>query len=451
MGDKSKQFLKDADRVSFDIRHRKTIKFNIGRYNQAVEKGMNHYLSMESAKLRLAHLKRTVLNNLDVYLQEFERNVKANGGEVLWAADVEEAQKLLLAKLVENKVKLVVKSKSMTTEEIHVNEVLADNNIESVETDLGEYIVQLAGEKPYHIVTPAMHKSKEDVAKLFHEKFGTPADSTPEFLTNYVRGILRNKFRYAEAGITGANFLVADIGGVALTENEGNGLMSTSMPALHIAIAGIEKVIPSVNDLGLFWSVLAAHGTGQKITAYNTVFTKPASKDSKLIVILLDNGRSKLLANEDQREALACIRCGACLNGCPVYKNVGGYTYESTYSGPIGSVISRFYFGSNEYNHLSFASTLCGKCKEVCPVKIDLPRLLLINRRDAVNEGYAESTERFTMSNWKKIMLSRSQMNMGGGLKNAGIRVTVKSKWGNRRSLPDFASRTFNKQWRKER
>ena len=394
----SRKFAADAAKIAFDTKHRNTIKFNISRYNAAFTRGLERYRDVEKAKTGAAAIKREVLKNWDHYLLEFEKNMTANGAEVLWAENAQEATEYIRKILTENEARLLVKSKSMTTEEIELNETAESLGVESVETDLGEFIVQVAGEKPYHIVTPAMHKSKEDIATLFHEKFSTPANSTPEALTDYVRGVLRKKYTAAEIGVTGANFLIADIGGISVTENEGNGIMSTAFPKVHIVIAGLEKIIPKMSQLGLFYPLLAAHGTGQQITAYNSIFTSPRRADEtdgpeKMIVILLDNGRTTIFADDEASESLACIRCGACLNGCPVYKTIGGYTYESTYSGPIGSVITPFLKGFKDFSHLSFASSLCGRCNEVCPVKIPLTDILLANRRKTVEQGLRPRAE----------------------------------------------------------
>ena len=277
----------------------------------------------------------------------------------------------------------------MVTEEIHLNDFLKEHGIESVETDLGEYIQQLDGEAPYHIVTPAMHKSKEDVAKLFHEKAGNRAQShSAGDPPKIARKNLREKYITAGVGITGGNFLLADIGGVCVSENEGNGRLSTSFPATQIAIVGIEKLLPSINDLQLFWPLLATYGTGQQVTVYNTIFTGPRRANEtdgpeEMYVILLDNGRTNLLRKE-VRESMYCIRCGSCLNACPVYKNIGGHAYGATYSGPIGSVITPHLKGMAEFKHLSYASSLCGNCTEVCPVKINIHGMLLENRIIAV-------------------------------------------------------------------
>jgi L-lactate dehydrogenase complex protein LldF len=341
----------------------------------------------------------------------------------------------------------------MSTEEIHLNEFLEKHHIDTLESDLGEYIVQLLGQKPYHIVTPAMHLSKEDIAQLFHRKFGTDINATPEQLTLKARELLREKYTTADVGITGANFLIADTGSIALTENEGNARLTTTFPKIHIAVVGIEKLIPSMNDLDLFWPLLASHGTGQNLTVYNTILGGPRQEDEtdgpeEMYVVLLDNGRTNLLAQKDQRQGLYCIRCGACLNACPVYKNVGGHTYETTYSGPIGSVITPHLQGMEDFKHLSYASSLCGKCSEVCPAKIDIHKMLLLNRRDAVKEGLTSKSETIGWKGWKKGMLKRSMMDMfSGKWKNFFLKTFFKKSWGKYRSMPTIASKSFSKMW----
>jgi L-lactate dehydrogenase complex protein LldF len=345
----------------------------------------------------------------------------------------------------------------MVSEEIGLNKHLAGNQIDSIETDLGEYIVQLADEHPYHIVTPAMHKSKEDVAELFHQKFGLPENSSPQQITQFVRGKLREKFFNAKVGITGANFLVADTGSVCLTENEGNGMMSVSFPDVHIVVAGIEKVIPSITDLSLLWPLLATHGTGQNITAYNSIISGPQREDEtdgprEMYVVLIDNGRTELLSRKNQRSALTCIRCGACLNTCPVYKTIGGHAYGTTYSGPIGSVITPWMKDLGEYKHMSFASSLCGSCTEVCPVKINLHQLLLYNRNDSVKNGNYSAFDSFSMWIWKTIMLNRKWMDTGSArLKNFVLNKAFSRLWGSKRQLPQISERNFKQLWEERR
>jgi len=451
---KAHKFTHDAEAIAFDVKHRNTIQFNISRYDEAVSKGMARYKNVEAAKSQAAAIKRDVLQNWGNYLVQFESTISSHGVQVLWAYDSAEATKLIEQILTENEARLLVKSKSMTTEEIELNETAERMGCESVETDLGEFIVQVAGERPYHIVTPAMHKSKGDIAKLFNEKFGTPIDSTPEEMTEYVRQVLRKKYTTAQVGVTGANFLIADIGGISVTENEGNGLMSTSFPKVHIVIAGIEKIIPKMSQLGLFYPLLAAHGTGQQITAYNTIFTAPRQVNEvdgpeKMIVILLDNGRTNLYKDDEANEALACIRCGACLNGCPVYKTIGGYTYDTTYSGPIGSVLTPFLKGFKDFSHLSFASTLCGKCVEVCPVKIPLTDILLSNRRKTVEQNLRPAAEKCLMKGFKLISSKRIGFDFfPGALKSAGTYPFNFLGWGPKRTMPTFANKSFSQQYK---
>lgn len=452
---KAKLFSKESERVAFDRNHRNIINFNIAKYNNAVEKGNKNYLDIEKAKDKVSSIKQNVVDNLGSYLVGFEKNFEKNGGQVLWAKDANEAISQIVEILKKHNIEMLVKSKSMVTEEIEINDALEKENIESIETDLGEFIVQVAGEKPYHIVTPAMHKSKEDVAQLFNKLYKTPIDSTPEEMTGFVRKLLREKFTTAGAGISGANFLISDIGGVALTENEGNGLMSTSFPKVHIAITGIEKIIPSIEQMGLIWPLLSQHGTGQLITVYNSIFTGPKKNNEidgpeHMYVILLDNGRTNLYNKPDQKEALKCIRCGACLNACPVYKNIGGYTYNTVYSGSIGAVISPHLNSFGDYKHLSFASSLCGKCTEVCPAKIDLHKLLLINRRDAVQNGYSANTEKAIMKGYQLLSKKRFLFDFGNHkLRNFFAQIFVDMMWGPRRKLPKL-KKSFAKSYKRK-
>ncbi|WAC41383.1 LutB/LldF family L-lactate oxidation iron-sulfur protein [Pedobacter sp. SL55] len=449
----AEDFLAKADQKAFDMPHRNTINYNIGKYDTAVSRGLSKFENLEASKRKAHVIKWRVMENLDKLLPEFESNFQKRGGKVIWANDAEEAQKEILQIIQRNGGKSVIKSKSMTTEEIHLNEFLDKNNIESLESDLGEYIVQLLGQAPYHIVTPAMHLSKEDIAKLFNEKFGTPIDATPEQLTQKARELLRDKYLKADIGITGGNFLIADSGSIALTENEGNARLTTTFPKIHIAVVGIEKLVPSIADLDLFWPLLSSHGTGQNLTVYNTILSGPRKAHEtdgpeEMYVILLDNGRTNLLAQKDQRQALYCIRCGACLNACPVYKNIGGHTYNTTYSGPIGSIITPHFKGMQEFKHLSYASSLCGKCSEVCPVKIDIHKMLLLNRRDAAVANENTAKENMGWNLWKKGMKKRSLMDFfGGKMKNFFLKTFFKKGWGKYREMPEVAEKSFAKRW----
>jgi L-lactate dehydrogenase complex protein LldF len=438
-----------------DLEHRRKINFNIGKYNATVPQGKKQFAALATSRQMAKNRKWEAIEHLDQYLLEFEERITARGARVIWAEDTQQALDAIGKICKEKNCSTLVKSKSMVTEEIHLNDFLEQQGIESVETDLGEYIQQLDGEPPYHIVTPAMHKSKEDVAKLFAEKLGTPANLTPEELTLVARKILREKYTTAQVGVTGGNFIVADVGGIAITENEGNARLSCSWPSTHIVVVGIEKVIPSVCDLSLFWPLLSTFGTGQQVTVYNSIVTgprQPGETDGpeEMYVILLDNGRTHLLEQPDFREALYCIRCGACLNACPVYKNIGGHSYETTYSGPIGKVITPHLKGMEDYQHLSYASSLCGNCTEVCPVNIRLHELLLDNRHEAVVQGMSSMGERLAWKCWKLASLNRSMLNMGSArIKNWVVNRVFKG-WTAHRSELDFAKQTFNEWWKEQ-
>lgn len=456
MTDNQTTFLAKSEVKANDLEHKRKLAFNIQKYADTVVKGKQQFSNLDLARRRAKNVKWDAIENLDKYLIEFEKNFTARGGKVIWAEDAKEALEAVLQICQAKQARRVVKSKSMVTEEIHLNDYLAEHGIESVETDLGEYIQQLDGEAPYHIVTPAMHKSKEDVAKLFHNKLGVPPNLSPSELTQIARRNLREKYISSEVGITGGNFLIADTGAVCVTENEGNGRLSTAFPKTHIAIVGIEKMLPALEDLQTFWPLLATYGTGQNVTVYNTIFTgprQPGETDGpeEMYVILLDNGRTNLLQTPEVRESMYCIRCGSCLNACPVYKNIGGHAYGATYSGPIGSVITPHLKGMEEYKHLSYASSLCGNCTEVCPVKINIHEMLLENRHIARRQDLNERSEDFGWKLWKRAMLSRTLMNSApASMKNMVVNKVFKKSWGEHRGKLNFAKKSFNQLWKEK-
>lgn len=452
MSEQISTFIAKSKVKASDLEHKRKLAFNIQKYAETVVKGKQQFFDLDLARRRAKNVKWKTMENLDMYLEEFEKNFTARGGKVIWAESAEDALQAVLEICKEKNTKQVVKSKSMVTEEIHLNDFLAKHNIESVETDLGEYIQQLDGEAPYHIVTPAMHKSKEDVAKLFHEKLGVEPHLSPAELTQIARKNLREKYTSSEVGITGGNFLIADTGAVCVSENEGNGRLSTAFPKTHIAIVGIEKVLPSLKDLSLFWPLLATYGTGQNVTVYNTIFTGGRQQGevdgpTEMYVVLLDNGRTNLLRKE-VRESMYCIRCGSCLNACPVYKNIGGHAYGTTYSGPIGSVISPHLKEMSDFKHLSYASSLCGNCTEVCPVKINIHEMLLENRHIAVEDGYTDFSERAAWKAWKLAMMNRPLVNMAGAkVKNKVVNTLFEKSWVSSRGQLHFG-KTFSQLWK---
>jgi L-lactate dehydrogenase complex protein LldF len=451
-----KSFLAKSDVKAHDLEHKRKLNFNINKYLEVVVKGKQQFTDLDATRKKAKNIKWKAIENLDKYLLEFERNFTARGGKVIWANDVAEANAATLEICKKYNAKRLVKSKSMVTEELHLNEFLAEHNIESVETDLGEYIQQLDEEPPYHIVTPAMHKSKEDVAKLFHEKLGVEPNLPPKELTLIARKLLREKYTTSEVGLTGANFILPDVGGVLVLENEGNARLSVAFPKVQICIVGIEKMLTSMHDLSTMLPLLATYGTGQNITVYNSIYTGPRTTNEvdgpdEMYVILLDNGRTNLLQDVNIREAAYCIRCGSCLNACPVYKNVGGHAYETTYSGPIGSVISPHLKGLKEYKHLSNASSLCGNCTEVCPVKINIHGMLHYNRTLAVKDGHNDISEGLVWKAWKQAMLHRGLIDIANaGMKNKVISLVFKNTWSKRRDDLTF-KKSFHDLWKERK
>jgi len=370
------------------------------------------YPGFEDLRQHAHNIKRHALDHLDCYLEMLERNVTAHGGQVVWARDSEEACKFVLDLARERGIDTVVKSKSMTTEEIHLNERLEEAGIDAVETDLGEYILQLNHERPFHILAPALHKTIGDVSKIFERKLHSKPETEPERLTAIARRALRRKFLEAGMGITGANFLLADSGGVVIVENEGNARLGTSAPRIHVAISGIEKVIPRTQDLAVFLKLLGRSATGQQLSVYTSLLCGPRRMGepdgpAEFYLVLLDNGRTRLLKDPEKRESLFCIRCGACLNHCPVYRKIGGYSYPWVYSGPIGAILTPQYKGLGEDSWLPFASSLCGACGEVCPVKIDIPKILLLLREEIVESrtrAHENRTEKLAFRFWAFVM-----------------------------------------------
>ncbi len=452
-----KQFEHDAAVKAADPRHRAVIQKAISTYNAAVARGRTRFADWQNARSHASAIKWEAINHLDRYLEEFERNVLANGGHVFWAETAEDARAHVLQLARRQNVQKVVKSKSMTTEEIHLNGALEAAGIHTVETDLGEYICQLRGETPYHIVTPVMHLTKADIARTFQEKLGTPPVDTAEELAMIARARLRQEFLSADMGITGGNFAVADTGMVAITENEGNARLSFSLPRVHVAIVGIEKLIPRIEDLALFWPLLAGSGTGQAITAYSSLVGGPrqereADGPQEFHVILLDNGRTRLLADAEQRDALHCIRCGACLNACPVYKNIGGHAYKTTYQGPIGSVITPHLRDAGEWSHLPYASSLCGACTDVCPVRIDLHHHLLHNRRNAIQKKFDDPVQRLAFRAWLATMQSPLLYSVVSrcanfALRHGWVRPLMKP-WTDKRDFPTPPKQSFKDYWK---
>ncbi len=385
------QFLSDASRVTADMVHRQRILAAMDKYRVARAGTQGSFQDWEGARRIASATKKAAVSRLHEHLMEFELNAAARGTQVHWARDTEEARAIILGIIRRQNAKRIIKSKVMTSEEIHLNELLEREGFGVIESDLGEFIQQLKNEAPYHFVFPCMHLSRGEISELFEDKIKSAPSNDPEELTMIARRWLRDKYIQADVGVTGANFIVAETGMISITENEGNARLTGALPKTMISLVGIEKVVPKLADLALFLPMLATAGTGQGLTCYNTAYggpRQPGEPDGpeEWHVVLLDNHRTALLADAEQRDALHCIRCGACLNVCPIFKNIGGLSYGTTYQGPIGSVITPHLRGLQNWKHLSNASSLCGACTATCPVKIDLHHHLLHSRRNAARE-----------------------------------------------------------------
>ncbi len=424
----------------------------------------------ERLRDRARAIKHEVMEHLDYYLEQFADNVARRGVKVHWATTAEEACGVVRQIAEQAGAREVVKAKSMVGEEIELNQALEAAGIRPVESDLGEFIIQLAGERPAHIVAPAIHKTRQDVSELFVKHIQSERTEVPERLTAIARRTLREIFAKAGMGLSGANFLVAETGSVVLVENEGNIRFSTTAPRVHVALVGIEKLIPRFADLGVFLRLLGRSGTGQKLTSYTSILTGPrhAGEDGpeEMHVVLVDNGRIKTLADPKMREALYCIRCGACLNTCPVYRKIGGHAYGWVYSGPIGALITPQFVGLDQARELPFASSLCGACREVCPVRINIPDLLLHLRSEAQEEiplprpKGSPVRERTSMRLWAWLMCRPRIYALGSRLARWGQWMIARkgwlrripfypaSRWTDRRDLPALAPQAFRTRWK---
>ena len=407
-------------------------------------------------------IKEHTLAHLDRYLLQLEASVQKLGGKVHWAADAEEARQVVVQIAKSTGCTRAVKSKSMTSEEIHLNPALEKSGIEVVETDFGEFIIQVAGERPSHLVAPAVHHSRESVARVLSRHVGEALPDDPALLARTGRRVLREKFYRADLGITGANFAVAETGSIVLVTNEGNGRLTTTCPRVHVAIMGIEKVIPRFRDLPVFLKLLARGATGQTLSVYTTIVTgprRPGEHDGpdEFHLVLVDNGRSRVLGTPF-RESLQCIRCGACLNACPVYRRIGGHAYGGVYSGPIGSILTPLYDSVEANLHLPRASSLCGACQAACPVKINIPRML-IGLREMQHHAMPSRFEDLAYRLWAKVLSRPRLYRLALGAARLFLRPLARegwlrrlpgpaSGWTDNRDFPAPAARTFRDRWK---
>jgi L-lactate dehydrogenase complex protein LldF len=458
------KFLKQSRVMASDLRHRKIIRTALGNYEIVRDKRKASFQDWQAARQLAAETKWEAVNHLDKYLEEFVAKLEARGTKVHWASNAAQARTIILQIVQDKKARSIIKSKAMTSEEIHLNDVLEHAGLNVVESDLGEFIVQLRHETPYHIVFPSMHLTRDEISELFQRELGSAPTNDPEELTLIARRALRKKYLTADIGITGANFAIAETGMISITENEGNARLTAALPKTMISLLGIEKILPQLSDLALFLPMLATMGTGQALTCYNTMYggpRQPGESDGpeEWHVVLLDNHRTELLADAEQRDALQCIRCGACLNVCPIFRNVGGHTYGTTYSGPIGSVITPHLRGLQDWKHLSNASSLCGACTETCPVKIDLHHHLLQNRRNAAKEKPSPVEQTgfkifaFAANHPKLWNFGKKTARIFQPLQNLvkGTPVDPAQAWTKTRDLPPLAKESFKDWWKKRK
>lgn len=408
----------------------------------------------EQLRETASQIKNNVLSNLSEYLTQFEANAKSNGTNIHWAGNAEEHNKIVHNILIKHGVTQMVKSKSMLTEECHLNEYLKEQGIEVTDTDLGERIVQLAEETPSHIVLPCIHWKKEEIGELFHQHLGTPeGNADPPFLTNAARLHLREKFLTRRVALTGVNFAIAETGEFVVCTNEGNADMGAHLADVHIACMGIEKIIPQRKHLSVFLRLLSRSATGQPITTYSSHFKKPRNQQ-ELHIILVDNGRSTQLGRKDFRNSLKCIRCAACFNTCPVYRRSGGHSYHTAIAGPIGSILAPN-LNMKAYADLPFASTLCGSCSNVCPVKIDIHQQLYKWRQVLVQQGYAPASKKVAMKGMATVLSNPSLYKMAGKtgrwfIKNLSFTVNNKlNPWFKQREMPQSPRQSFHEWYKK--
>ena len=458
------EFHRAAGSVADDDDQRAFMRKALGGYENTRAGTEARFTSWQAARDAAAALKWDALENLHALIQQFVDNLEKRGVKVCWAEDAVQARSYILEVVRAHRARSIIKSKCMTSEEIHLNDLLEHEGFTVIESDLGEYIVQLRKEAPYHFVFPSMHLRRGQIDQLFVEKHGCPSNEDPEALTMEARRVLRRKYLEADIGFTGANFGIAETGMISITENEGNARLTTALPKVHIALMGIEKIIPTLDDLALLLPMLATAGTGQQLTCYNSQYSGPRSADEpdgpeEFHLVLLDNHRTRLLADPEQRDALRCIRCGACLNVCPIFKNIGGHSYGTTYQGPIGSVITPHLRGLQDWKHLSHASSLCGACTATCPVRIDLHHHLLRNRRNAAKAA-PTVFERVVYGAFAGVMrrpwLYRT-LTKGSRFLNwlgkpvAGTALDPVRAWRRTRTLPDPAKQSFKDYWKQHR
>ena len=449
MNDSKTQF-KEVSALAFDEEHWQKINYSTGCFEQSFVQGKVNYRNLELEKQRAYTLRNKSMLNLEKHLVDFETHFTENGGKVLWARNADDALTMIFDLICKEKTNAVMRSNSMVLDEIGLNDFLERKNIHIVETEVARFVLHAGKQKPYHPLSPAIHLSMEENNAILSEKFKLKSGSSAKQMVNFVRHQVAVESKDVPICITGANFLVSETGGVVLTENEGNILKSTSTAKIHIVVAGIAKVIPSIDDLSVLLPLVSLHSKGQSMAAFSSITFGPAKSGDgpeQMYVILLDNNRSELLAHEKQRQVMSCIHCGACVSVCPVYKNIGGHSYGTKHIGPVGTVMTPLMEGLSDYDHLNSACSLCGKCVEICPVKIPLDDLIIENRHLAIEEKSGNSRYETLMKTMIWHCKTRKKMDSPLFFKKLELKRLLGSLWGER-PLLELASKSFSQKWR---
>lgn len=446
MSDLSLKFKTDSA-IAFNEEHWQKMNYNTGCYEKRFSSSRDNYRNVELERQRAYLLRNKSLMNLEKLLVDFETHFKEHGGMVLWARDEEDAQDMIWEIVNKRDIHGVMRSNSVILDEIGFDEFLSKKKVPVFDTSIARYLLRIMGEAPYHPVFPTLHLSKEEIGGVLNEKFKLKLDSTAKQMVNFIRHQINQDISKAQVCVTGANYLLSDIGGVVLAENEGNILKSCAAAKIHIVVAGIEKVISSIEDLSVFLPLSSAHATGNGMTAINTITTGPSMNDNgpeQMYVILLNNGRTDLLENEVIRQSLSCIHCGACISVCPIYKNIGGHTYNNPYIGPIGTVMAPLMYDLDDYQHLTSLCSLCGRCTEICPVKIPIEDLMIENRRMVMDERIGDAKFESLVKSMIGHCRSRKKMDCPQWLKRLEIKQLLGKGSFTKRVMPELAPKSFN-------
>ena len=443
--------FKESSALAFDEEHWQKINYSTGCFENNFAKGKENYRNLELEKQRAYTLRNKSLLNTEKLLVDFETHFTENGGKVLWARNADDALTMIFDLIRKEKANAIMRSNSTVLDEIELNGFLERKNIRVVETEVGRFVLQKGQQKSYHPLSPSIHLSKEENNAILTSNFKLKPDSSVKQMVNFVRHEVGVETKDVSICVTGANFLLSDTGGVVLTENEGNILKFTSLAKIHIVVAGIAKVIPNMDDLSVLLPLLSLHSNGQSMAACNSITFGPSTTGNgpeQMYVILLDNNRSQLLAHETQRKVMSCIHCGACISICPVYKNIGGFSYGTKHIGPVGTVMAPLMEGLEDYNYLNSACSLCGKCVDICPVKIPLDDLIIENRHLAIMEKTGSA--RYESLVKAMIWHCKTRKKMDGPLffKKLEMKRLLGPLWGEERPMPEFATKSFSQQWR---